>query len=318
MNYEQTQLEQYFELFKSACIHTNKLRAETVRGYESVFRTFTKLMPEVVNVKDINLQTLNIFFKSLDTRVRVVGKNTKKQGVRASTICSYANKLNTFFEWLETHGYMEQGTNPIPKIKLPSPQYDDKKDLERHQIEKLYSAADRYAKNLLLSKRDKAMLSVLLFCGVRRGELLGLRVTDVDLTKRTIRIRAESSKSKAERRVPLNHEAYLHLEDYMQERKRRRDTSEYLFISGQQDNRFTQHGLKHWVQRLRRLSGVRFHLHQFRHTFAMTLMRKGVHYAKIQRLMGHTDLRMTQRYLRSLTVEDMRDDIDALSIDDLS
>ena len=65
------------------------------------------------------------------------------------------------------------------------------------------------------------------------------------------------------------------------------------------------------------LSGVKFHLHRFRHTFTHNLAAKNDSAVKIQKLLGHSDLRMTQRYLRSLTPEDMREDVDRLNIDDL-
>jgi integrase len=53
-------------------------------------------------------------------------------------------------------------------------------------------------------------------------------------------------------------------------------------------------------------------LHQFRHTFACNLARNNVSAIKLQMLLGHSDLKMTQKYLRSLDVEDVREDIVSL------
>jgi len=97
-------------------------------------------------------------------------------------------------------------------------------------------------------------------------------------------------------------------------RKQRRVQCEYLWVSDTLDAKFTEHGLKHWVKRIRTWSGVRFHVHQFRHSFAVALAKDKNNIVFIQKLLGHTDLRMTQKYLRSMGVDDMRDSIDKLSL----
>ncbi|MCI5108424.1 MAG: tyrosine-type recombinase/integrase, partial [Candidatus Pacebacteria bacterium] len=88
-------------------------------------------------------------------------------------------------------------------------------------------------------------------------------------------------------------------------------------VSKNGDRGLSEGGLIHWVRKYKKLSGVNFHLHKFRHTFACNLGTQNVSAIKVQKLMGHEDLRMTQRYLRSMTVDDLRDDINRLSVDNL-
>ncbi|MBU4480244.1 site-specific integrase [Patescibacteria group bacterium] len=130
-------------------------------------------------------------------------------------------------------------------------------------------------------------------------------------------IRGATSKSKKNRLLPLNPVLEMHLKDYLTERNKRKYKTEYLLASNNEDTKFTRHGLKHWVNKFVELSGVKFHLHQFRHTFACGLAANGIDSYKLQKLMGHNDLRMTDKYLRSLGVNDFRDEVNRLCIDNL-
>jgi integrase/recombinase XerD len=256
------------------------------------------------------------FFNRLQTRERIVGKGTKKVGVKDSTVETYRSKLNTYFEWLVMRGHI--AINPLKGIPRARPKYDDVKSLRRNEIDKIRAAAQNHAQNLLQAKRDKAMLYLLATCGLRRKELISLKVTDIDMERRLLIVKGESSKSKRTRSIPLNFQVVMCLEDYVQERKRHRTyTTPFLFVSLNEDAGLTNFGLKYWVDRLKRLSGVDFHLHQFRHTFAHNLGVNGTSAIQLQRLLGHTDLRMTQAYVRSLSAEDLRPEMEKLNMDQL-
>lgn len=258
---------------------------------------------------------MNEFFRQLQVRPRIVGKGEKRVGVRDSTIKTYWSKLNSFLEWLECRQVVEE--NPLKKVRVPEPHYDDHRALEKEAVGKIISAITQNSKNTFLRKRDLLMVSILLYCGLRRGELIGLQVRDINIDRRELTVRAETSKSRRSRILPINPILHQDIVDYLKERKEKERKSEYLLISDNNDRQLSLHGLKHWVNRLRTISGVRFHPHQFRHTFACMLVRSGASMVVIQKLMGHTDLRMTERYLRSLTVEDLREATNKLTLDNL-
>lgn len=308
-------LQQSFSDYIYECQYSKVLRPDTIKGYKDVVMCFLKMVPEANDLSRLTPETITKFFKHLHVRKRIVGKNTEKQGVKDSTIKTYGSKLNSFFEWLKDRGEIEE--NPITKIKLPQPHYDDHQALKKDEISKIMAAIIQNPKNNFLRKRDMLMVSILLYCGLRRGELAGLELRDIDMNKEVLTIRAETSKSRRMRQIPINPLLLMNLQDYLKERKERECKAGYLLIPDNRDSKFTLHGLKHWVNRLRNLSGIRFHLHQFRHTFACMLVKSGASSAIIQKLMGHTDLRMTERYLRSLGVEDFRKDINKLDLDNL-
>lgn len=314
MAYKNTQtLETIFEIYISECKHSKKLRPATLKSYKEVFSTFQKIMPEIIYSRDIMLHSLPVFFKRLSTRERLVGKAMVRGGIKPSTIKTYYSKLVAFFRWLERYNYLEEGLT-AKMIKPPEPVYDDEKALPDDAISRLLSAISLYTNNNVLAyQRDMLIISLGIYSGLRRQELLSLKIQDINFEKRIIFINKLHSKSKKNRYVPLHPVLMQQIQNHFKERKKRKLTCSNLIISVKKDAPLTIYGLKHWVARYRRLSGVRFHFHQTRHTFACSLARVNADLTTIMNALGHSSAKMTQRYLRSITPEHSRSYIEKLS-----
>lgn len=308
-------LHSLFKEYVDDCQFSRRLRPETIRGYRATFNRFCVLMPEITDAKSLSMGVMADFFRRLDTCTRIVGRNTKRTGVKPSSTRTYHSKLNSFFEWLHTKEIIDN--NPLEHMKPPDVEYNDHRALEKKDVQQILAAVTLHSQNALILKRDMAMLHVLLFCGLRKTELISLHVTDIDMGKRILQVRGETSKSKKTRLIPMNPALVLHMQEYFAERNKKRYKTEFLWVSNNGDTRLSVHGLKHWTKRLNAASGVKFHLHQFRHTFACRLAELNAGAIKIQKLLGHTDLRMTQRYVRSMTVDDLRDEVDMLRVEGL-
>lgn len=302
-----------FQQYIWECEFSQKLRPETLRGYSEVFTLFLKILPDV-QLNDLNTYTITNFFKILNERKRIVGKGKIRVGIRKSTVATYWSKLNSFFNWLEKHEHIER--NPFSQMIYPKVTYEDKKFLKKEEVERIFAAIYlHHNNNLLILKRNLALFTILLFCGLRREELLLLHIRDIDLERKTITITAETSKSGISRSLPLSSKVIVALKDYLKER--RHLTCPYLFVSSIGDRHFTYDGLKHLVSKLNTESKVKFHLHQFRHTFAINFLKQSSNLFSLKQLMGHRDIRMTAVYLRCLPVDEMRSDIEKMSIDRL-
>ena len=305
-------LSQLFDEYINECKYTRSLRPETIKGYRAVFDHFSKMMPEVNMPQLLTVEILNEFFKRIKTRIRIVGINTEKVGLEDSTIKTYGNKLNAFFVWLVQRGKIT--SNPLDHIRLKHPEYKDQRALKKEEIEKMYTAVALHSSNQLILRRDIVMISLLYFCGLRTGEFISLKVSDIDMEKRFLTVRAETSKSKKSRHIPIHSKLLFYLKDYISERRRHGYRTESLIVSSESDKGLSRHGFKHWVKKIIKTSGVKFHPHCFRHSFACALAEQNVGIVKIQKLMGHADPKMTMTYLRSVTCEDMREDIDKICI----
>ncbi len=307
----ESELQKNFNEYTSECQFSACLRSETIRGYKAVFSLFLKIMPEVSNLESLTTEMLNEFFKRIKTRTRVVGKDTLKVGVKSSTIKTQMSKLNAFFKWLQMKGRIEN--NPLKNIKPPRVTYDDFRRIEDDDINKIYSAISLHSNNSFVERRDTLMVSLLVYCGLRKGEFISLKVNDIDLIRKRITIKGETSKSKITRSLVLHPTLIFHLKNYFKERNALDLKTEYLIASNRGDRGLSREGLKHWVNSLKEKSGVKLHLHMFRHTFACKLSENNTNLFKIQKMMGHTSVLMTMKYARSMNTEDMEEDISKIS-----
>jgi len=309
-------LNEHFQEFYSSAKHSQGLREETLRGYEAAFQRLSGLMPNLTLDK-LTVETMDSFFRELGEQKRENASGKITQGVKSSTLLTYRSKLNSFFRWLQAKELISK--NPFSSMKAPHVEYIDKKYLDGGQVAKINSAVlmninwhDNFVK-----KRNYALLATMLFAGLRKGELLGLRIEDINLDKSQLTVRAETSKSKFNRVLPINFKLQQVLSDYMEARNNRKPTTASFFISSTGDRGLTHDGFKHLISKINRESGVKFHAHQFRHTFAMNVLNQGSDISKLQQLMGHKDIRMTSVYLRQMPSTAMRDDLERLTFDNL-
>jgi integrase len=147
--------------------------------------------------------------------------------------------------------------------------------------------------------------------------MLSLRLKDIDLERKTLHLRPERRKTKRGRAIPINSFLLQRLNDYLQERNRQDYKTHYLIVSGLKDGQLTLHGLKHVMDRLVKETGVQFHLHQLRHTFAINYLINTFDVIRLKQLMGHCDIRMTARYTAYLPISALRTSVESINLANL-
>jgi site-specific recombinase XerD len=163
------------------------------------------------------------------------------------------------------------------------------RSLDREEITTLLAS--------LRTWRDRAMAGLMLFCGLRSGEVLALGVADVDIGGRWLRVTGKGAK---ERRVPLDVDVAGVIQTYLL--AERPDTvSRRLFVVAKGPNRgqpLTPAGLRTIFRYHRSVAGVPAgHPHALRHTFGTALAEAGVDLAVMQALLGHAHVDTTARYI---------------------
>jgi integrase/recombinase XerD len=145
--------------------------------------------------------------------------------------------------------------------------------------------------------RDKAIAGLMLYCGLRSGEVLALDVTDVDVGARWLRV---TGKGNRERRVPLDPDVASVIQAYLLA-ERPETASGRLFIVAKGPGRgqpLTPAGLRTVFRYHRQITGVAAgHPHALRHTFGTALAESGVDLAVMQALLGHVHVDTTARYI---------------------
>ena len=175
---------------------------------------------------------------------------------------------------------------PVPKRPIRLPEI-----LSREEVERLIQYA--------ASPLHRIWLLILYATGIRRQELVQLKIEDIDSDRMLIRIR--QGKGKKDRNVMLSPRLLQELRDYWRSANPKPKT--YLFPSKSThptgDAPMTSKSVWDAVQQAAARAGLgkRVHPHTLRHCFATHLLESGVDLRTIQLLLGHADLKTTSRYL---------------------
>lgn len=139
--------------------------------------------------------------------------------------------------------------------------------------------------------KHKCMLMLLYSAGLRRGELLSLRLQDVDVDRRLIYVRG--GKGKKDRVTLLSAVAYQFILDYLSLIK----PKNWLF-EGPDGSRYSASSVNSIVKRSAAAAGIakRVSAHTLRHSFATHLLENGTDLRYIQNLLGHESSKTTERY----------------------
>lgn len=222
----------------------------------------------------------------------------RKQAGRAlkpASVLTYFGRLRAFFNWcVQQH---ELDASPLNPIKLPDNKQDQIKPFTREQIDALLVAA-RHSPH---SKRDTAILLLLLDTAMRVSEICGLKVADVDTTAKSCTVFGKGGKT---RTVYFGRETATAIWRYRSE-PRNVDLPEDapLFRSDRGDSygeALTDSGMRQLFGRLgdaAGITGVRCSPHTVRHTAAVWLLSNGANAFTVKEILGHTTLTITQRYV---------------------
>jgi len=132
-------------------------------------------------------------------------------GLKPATIARRVNALRSFWNYLIDCEYTEK--NPCRRIMTPKKEQTLPIYLSEDEVNALLAATEKNF-YLDLAFRDRAVLSVLVYTGIRRGELLALRLEDVDMEQRLLAV--HMGKGKKERVIPIVEPLAEALGDYLE------------------------------------------------------------------------------------------------------
>jgi len=155
--------------------------------------------------------------------------------------------------------------------------------------------------------RDLAIVYLMLLCGLRTCEALGLQLDDLSLDEQRIRVRGKGDK---QRWVPLPALLVQVVGDYLRLERPARCHGRQLLVVLQGRRRgypMSAEGMRSLFRYRRRRAAISMaNAHRFRHTFGADMARAGVPLAILQKLMGHDNALMTLQYI-NLSMSDVAD-----------
>jgi len=249
-------------------------------AYADTFLTLlTQIQPSTRELYRIQLLSLNPHFGDKPLNA-ITGEDVKYyranrlKKVKPATVNREVSLLRCIFNEAMKDGYLRK--NPASNITLFD-EHTRRETLTDEQTKRLFQACNPELLQLV---------KFALFTGCRRGEIMGLRWSDVYLKDDCFKVRKEISKSKEDRTVPLNQD----LRDLILS-MRKHEGSERLFISEHRtawENAKKKAGLKD------------FRFHDLRHCMGTNLARRGTDIKTIANILGHSEKSMyhvTMRYI---------------------
>ncbi|RLI86748.1 MAG: hypothetical protein DRP01_03530 [Archaeoglobales archaeon] len=225
---------------------------------------FSKLLDYLgdIPLKTISVKKLEEYFGFLKTKgQKPTGINIEMRHIKAG--------FNKAIAW----GYLKE--NPLAKIKPLKIHQSPPKFLSKEEIK------------LVLGNIKNPDFKDLIICyletGCRRAELINLRVEDIDIKNQFIKVRGKGSKTRI---VPMTKTVI----EIMNKRIINKTKQQRIFPAWHPDT------VSHMWAKLMKKLGLKYRLHDLRHTTASYLAMKGVSLKIIQELLGHSDIKATQIY----------------------
>ena len=214
-------------------------------------------------------------------------KNMLDSGIKPVSVNTYICALNAYWKWEGA------GTAKIKYIK------EEEKILLTFTPEQIARIVNSKPVGRNETRARAAALTAL-DTGMRIQELLNLRRTDVDFDNLLFRVHGKGNKH---RLVPMSIELRKLLFRYLSQHQFDRVFATARGTSPTQRN--LSRDFKLLCSRLG-ISGVRCSFHTLRHSFSVEYLKAGGNVLYLQRILGHTTLEMTNRYVRSLGIEDLK------------
>ena len=207
----------------------------------------------------------------------------KQRGISNATLENTRSYISAFFRWLSREGIVERNImESVAVIKVPKEVREPFSDIE---IDMLRGAC----KNL----KERALVETLLATGVRVDELSNMNIDDIDFSTMTVHVL--HGKGAKERITYINNICRKHLMAYLESRK---DNCLPLFVNYRKD-RLNNGGIRNILNTIGTRAGVEnVHPHRVRRTFATGLAARGMDIQEIQKLLGHSNVNTTMKYIK--------------------
>ena len=273
-----------------------RLSLHTIADYTNTFRKFQAFLGDDPPIVSITADQIRAFFASLDH-------------LSKKTILNYHTGLSALWTWAVEEGLVEQ--HIMKHVARPDPEKPAIKPYTRDDVQAMLAVCDHsqpYTRpgkrkshhSRPTAQRDKAIILTLVDTGVRASELCSITIADVDKRNKRIFIWGKGAK---ERIVYIDASTARAIWRYLTTRPDARP-DDPLFVT-REGRPLNRNSVRLLIGRLGQRAGIpNANVHRFRHTFAINFLRNGGNAYTLQRLLGHSTLKMVKTYLALAAQDD--------------
>ena len=280
--------------------HRNQGYSEvTLDWYRKSFKTLSGYLQqyEISDTKEIDFQVVQDYLAWHHSRPRRDGKSGT---VGQSTVNNHFKTLRCCFRYLEAMNEVEPNDNPtngLKYIRISPPLIES---YTPEQVRSLVAVMP----DTFVGKRDKLLALLLLDTGLRISEALGQRVNTIDFSQNLLKV--YKGKGSKNRQVPFGDIVKKELQAWIREHSL--TETDHIFINSRTGKVITTAAFRNNLKGYGAKSGITnisVKPHTFRHTFALYFIRNGGGAFALQRILGHSTLEMTKRYV-NMIVDDLQ------------
>lgn len=224
----------------------------------------------------------------------------KENGMESKSMNRKISTLKSFFKFQIRSGLLSQ--NPMQKIVSPKNSKRLPVFVNENQMDHLLSEV--HFPDSFEGKTERLLIDILYQTGMRRAELLGLRLIDVDFGLNQFKVFGKGGK---ERLIPFGNDLKEQIQSYIHERNMIPTEHEFLFtrINGKPlYAKYVYLVVNRYLAQSTTLNKRSPHV--LRHTFATHLLNQGAELNAVKELLGHANLSATQIYTHN-TIEKLKE-----------
>ena len=264
------------------------LSQNTINDYLNTFRKFQTFLDDDPPINEITTIQITKFLGC--------------QEVSNKTILNYHTGLSALWTWALDDSIVEiqilhkiKRAKPEKRSIAPYTEEDIKGMLAAISYTRVYTRPGKIESqhSIPTAERNRAIILVLLDTGIRASELTNLRIHQVDLGNRRLKVLGKGNK---ERTIPFSARTGQSIWKYLA--TRRDELADSFLFSTTNDGPINRHDLRKMLVRIGSRAGVKeVNVHKFRHTFAINFLRNGGDPWSLQMILGHSTMEMVKTYL---------------------
>lgn len=270
--------------FLEYILKQKKYSKNTINNYEIDLNEYkTYLEKEMISYLDIDYEFIKGYL------VELYNKKLSRNSVARKL-----SSLRSFYRYLFNNNIVKY--NPFKYVSSPKKEKRLPKYLGIDEIKEIFSVPDLSSP---LGQRDRLILEVLYSSGIRVGELVNIKIEDIDMVKKEIRILGKGSK---ERIVFIGDACLAYINLFINDGRRKilekhNIDCNYLIINEHAKN-ITTRGVEMLLDKIVRKTFLKKKVtpHMLRHSFATHLLNEGCDILTVKELLGHESLESTQVY----------------------
>ena len=281
----------YLNQFTDYLALEKKYSGHTVQAYSSDLLEFKAFCEREFSVGEIDTVPYTLI-RSWIVSMSDIGISNRSINRKVASLKAYYKFLQKI-DCLQISPLAKHKSLKTPK-KMETPFSEEEMQIVLNEIS--------YSKDFE-GMRDQLIIHILYTTGIRRAELVNLKVNDINLAEKTLKVLGKRNK---ERIIPLLPETINYMRDYLTERNSFDETenSGYLLLTGKGNKIYETFVYRIINKYFRKVSAkVKRSPHILRHTFATHLLNKGADLNSVKELLGHSSLASTQVYTHNSIAE---------------